>query len=51
MELVVDLQMNDFVQIMWTSADVNMRLLAQPADVNPVRPGVPSLIVTVTQIG
>ena len=48
---VVDLQDNDFVQLMWSSADINMRLFAQPADVNPVRPGVPSLIVTVTQIG
>jgi hypothetical protein len=48
---VVELAINDFVQIMWSSPDANMRLYSQPADTNPVRPAIPSVIVTVTQVG
>lgn len=47
---VIELQANDFVQIMWSSPDANMRLFSQPATTNPPRPGIPSLIVTVTQV-
>lgn len=48
---VIEMQANDFVQIMWSSPDVNMRLFSQPAATNPTRPGIPSVIVTVTQVG
>ena len=48
---VIELNANDFVQIMWSSPDVNMRLFSQPAATNPTRPGIPSVIVTVTQVG
>ena len=48
---VVELQANDFVQLMWSSPDANMRLFSQPATTNPTRPGIPSVIVTVTQVG
>ena len=48
---VVELQDNDFVQLMWSSPDANMRLFSQPATTNPTRPGIPSVIVTVTQVG
>lgn len=47
---VVELQANDFVQLMWSSPDANMRLFSQPATTNPTRPGIPSVIVTVTQV-
>lgn len=48
---VIELQANDFVQIMWSSPDANMRLLSQPTTTNPTRPATPSVIVTVTQVG
>lgn len=48
---VIALQANDFVQIMWSSPDANMRLFSQPAATNPTRPGIPSVIVTVIQVG
>jgi len=48
---VIELQTNDFVQIMWSSPDANMRLFSQPAATNPTRPGIPSVIVTVIQVG
>ena len=48
---VIELQANDFVQLMWSSPDANMRLFSQPAATNPTRPGIPSVIVTVIQVG
>ena len=40
----------DQVQLMWSTPDVNMRILATGAQTNPVRPEIPSLIVTVQQV-
>lgn len=48
---VLELQANDFVQLMWSSPDTNMRLFSQPAATNPTRPATPSVIVTVIQVG
>jgi hypothetical protein len=38
---------NDYYQIIWQSADTNVRLLAEPADGYP---GIPSVIVTVNRV-
>jgi hypothetical protein len=47
---VLDLAANNYVQLMWSSPDSAMRLFSQPTQIAPVRPGIPSLIVTVTQV-
>lgn len=41
---------NDYYQIMWSSPDTNMRIFAETGLSNPTRPGIPSVIVTVTQV-
>ena len=38
---------NDYYQIIWQSADTNVRLLAEPADGHP---GIPSVIVTANRV-
>ena len=38
---------NDYYQIIWQSADTNVRLLAEPQDGHP---GIPSVIVTVNRV-
>jgi hypothetical protein len=38
---------NDYYQIIWTSADTNVRLLAEPADGHP---GIPSVILTANRV-
>jgi hypothetical protein len=40
---------NTYYQILWSSADTAMELLAQGARINPTRPAIPSVILTVTQ--
>jgi hypothetical protein len=40
---------NTYYQILWSSADTNMELLAQGARIDPTRPAIPSVILTVTQ--
>ena len=42
---------NTYYQIMWSSADTLVFLDAQAANTSPTRPGVPSVIVTVTPVG
>jgi hypothetical protein len=37
----------DYAQLVWSSADADMRILAQGAQTSPTRPAIPSLIVTV----
>lgn len=39
----------DYFQIMWASADTSMRIYARPPTTNPDRPGIPSVILTVTE--
>lgn len=41
---------NDYFQIAWSSADTDMRIYAEGAQTSPTRPGIPSIIVTVTQV-
>jgi hypothetical protein len=47
---VVSAAAGDYFELMWSSADVNMQIVTVPASVSPARPGVPSLLVTVTQV-
>lgn len=52
---VLPLNAGDFVQLAWWSADVDMRIFAQPAQsavpgVSPALPAIPSLIVTVNSL-
>lgn len=46
---VVTAAAGDYFEIMWSSADTGMRILSQVALTGPDRPGIPSVIVTVTQ--
>lgn len=40
---------NTYYELYWSSADTSMSILAQGARINPTRPAIPSVIVTVTQ--
>jgi hypothetical protein len=45
------LNTNDYLEIVWASADITYELLAESAKVSPyVKPATPSIIVTVTQV-
>lgn len=47
---VVEESANAFVELVWYSKDQNARIYAEPASTNPIRPGIPSAIVTITQV-
>ena len=38
------------IELAWYSADVDMRIYYEGAQTNPVRPAIPSAILTVTQV-
>lgn len=42
---------NTYFELMWSSADTLVSLDAVAANTNPTRPGIPSVIVTVTPVG
>lgn len=50
LNLVINLSANDYIQLAWSSADSNMRLLYQAAQTGPTRPATPSAIITVIQV-
>ena len=41
---------NEFVQLMWSSGDTHLGILAQDPVTGPARPGIPSVILTVNQV-
>lgn len=41
---------NEYVQLMWSSGDTHLGILAQDPVSNPTRPGIPSVILTVNQV-
>lgn len=43
-------QANEFVQLMWSSGDLHLGILAQDPVSSPPRPGIPSVIVTIDQV-
>jgi hypothetical protein len=47
---VITLAAGDFVQIYWAAADTKSRIYAEGVQTNPTRPGIPSVITTVTQV-
>jgi hypothetical protein len=47
---VITLAAGDYVQLYWSSADGDVRLFAEPASTVPIRPGIPSVIATLTQV-
>lgn len=47
---VVQASSGDYYEIVWSSADTNMRLLATVAASSPTRPAIPSVIASVTQV-
>lgn len=42
---------NTYFELMWASADTLVSLDSSPANTNPTRPGIPSVIVSVTPVG
>lgn len=46
---VITLADNDYTELIWMSDDIAMRLYAEPAQVSPPHPGIPSVILTVTR--
>jgi hypothetical protein len=50
LNFIVDLSANDYIQIAWSSADIDMYLHHDAAGVSPTRPATPSVIITVQQI-
>lgn len=47
---MVSAHAGDYFELMWSSPDTFMRLVAAPAQVSPACPGVPSVIVSVMQV-
>lgn len=41
---------NDYFEIYWYSADLDLRILARAAQTNPARPAIPSTILTVNSL-
>jgi collagen type VII alpha len=41
---------NDYVELYWQATNTNVALLAEPGQINPVRPAVPSVILTAQQV-
>jgi hypothetical protein len=46
----VKLQANDYIQLMWSSPDIHMTLIAYGAGTTPTKPAIPSVIMTVSQV-
>lgn len=47
---VVEELAGTYIELAWYSLDANVLIHAEPATTNPVRPGIPSAIVTITQV-
>ena len=45
-----ELNSGDYVELMWSSTSTQIEMDAIPPQINPTRPGTPSIIVTLTQI-
>ena len=48
--LMVELNAGQYFQLVYSTADIQMSLLAVPPQTGPTRPGIPSVIITVTQV-
>lgn len=47
---VLPIKANDWIQVMWSTPDTNIVLFSTGSRTNPIRPAIPSVIVTATQI-
>lgn len=47
---LVSLAANDYIEIMWSTGDVSIVITPQVARTSPIRPAVPSLIVTIFRV-
>jgi hypothetical protein len=47
---MIDLNAGQYVELMYSSADINTQILAAAPQTGPVRPGIPSVIVTVQRV-
>ena len=47
---MIDMTAGQHFQLMYSSADINSQILAVPSQTAPIRPGIPSVILTVTQV-
>ena len=47
---LLELNAGDVVNMMWSSTSSQMQMVAIPPQINPIRPGTPSVIITLTQI-
>lgn len=50
MNIFLELQANDYVEIMWRITDVGVQMEAFGTDTNPTRPAIPSIIATVQYV-
>lgn len=50
LNLMISLKANDYIQLAWASADINMRLHYIGTQTSPTRPATPSAIITVQQV-
>jgi hypothetical protein len=50
LNFMLELNANDYIQIAWHSADINLFLHHDAAGVSPTRPATPSVIITVQQV-
>jgi hypothetical protein len=49
--IFLDLDADDFVEIMWSVTDTDIRLFGQGTQVTPTRPATPSIIATINRVG
>ena len=47
---MISMNSGQYFELMYSSADINSQILAVPAQTGPVRPGIPSVIVTIQQV-
>jgi hypothetical protein len=47
---ILDLAAGQYFQLMYSSSDINSKIIAAPSQTAPIRPGTPSIILTVTQV-
>lgn len=48
--IVENVNVGDYIQIAWSSADTSLRILAQGTQSSPLRPEIPSVILTIWDI-
>lgn len=47
---VLELNGGDYIELVWSTTTTSMQMLAEAPQINPTRPGTPSIIITLTQI-